>query len=598
MKSKSTAIWFVLAAALAAFIWVYQTWLRPAPPVVAPLLPHFHAADLTAIQVSPAGAREISAVRTNGVWQLVKPLAYPAQTAAIELLAGALEKLVPAARLTAAAMRGHTNTDAEFGFGNPQFSLLIQDGGQQRQLLVGNKTSPGDQVYLRVVGVDGVFVTDAGWLPLLPHSADDWRDTALMDGAGECNWIIITNGTRAMEFRRDGTNDAWRMIRPLQARADGTKLATAFQQLRAGQATRFVTDDPHADLSGYGLQPADLSVWLGHGTNLDAGVEAGKSSPDDPAQVFARRIGWNTVVTVSKDAFAGWRGARDDYRDPHLLNLAASPEEIEVCGPTNFTLLHGTNGWTVAGEKFPADAENVQSLLKMLAGLHVAEFVKDTATPADLAGFGLTTPAHQIILRAAPGDTNAPLAQLLFGTVETNRVFVKRADEGFVYAITPSDFNNLFPFDTASWFYRDRRIWSFSETNVAQVTLRQNGKTRVLVRSGENKWSLGAGSQGILNNPPAVEEAIHRLGDLTANNWVGRNIVDPVKTYGLDPSNLSITIELKTGEKLSVDFGLELPVSHTALAAVTLDGERWAFIFPPVLYQFVTQYLTIPPNAP
>ena len=34
------------------------------------------------------------------------------------------------------------------------------------------------------------------------------------------------------------------------------------------------------------------------------------------------------------------------------------------------------------------------------------------------------------------------------------------------------------------------------------------------------------------------------------------------------------------------------------LPAVTLDGERWALIFPPVLYQFVTTYLTIPANVP
>jgi hypothetical protein len=47
-----------------------------------------------------------------------------------------------------------------------------------------------------------------------------------------------------------------------------------------------------------------------------------------------------------------------------------------------------------------------------------------------------------------------------------------------------------------------------------------------------------------------------------------------------------------------VDFGMEAPQAHTALAAVTLDGERWALIFPPVLYQFVLSYLTIPANVP
>ena len=47
-----------------------------------------------------------------------------------------------------------------------------------------------------------------------------------------------------------------------------------------------------------------------------------------------------------------------------------------------------------------------------------------------------------------------------------------------------------------------------------------------------------------------------------------------------------------------MDFGGELSQAQTALAAVTLDGERWAFVFPPVLYQFVLSYLTIPANVP
>jgi hypothetical protein len=64
----------------------------------------------------------------------------------------------------------------------------------------------------------------------------------------------------------------------------------------------------------------------------------------------------------------------------------------------------------------------------------------------------------------------------------------------------------------------------------------------------------------------------------------------------LKPDNLEITVELKSGEKLSVNFGTEIS-NQTALAAVTLDGERWAFVFPATLYQFVLAYLTIPANV-
>ncbi|MGA2788606.1 MAG: hypothetical protein ABSF60_13875, partial [Verrucomicrobiota bacterium] len=155
--------------------------------------------------------------------------------------------------------------------------------------------------------------------------------------------------------------------------------------------------------------------------------------------------------------------------------------------------------------------------------------------------------------------------------------------------VTTEDFNRL---PEATWEFRERHIWDFTEGDVAQITLHQNGQTRQMVHNGPNKWSLAPGSQGIIN-PPAIEETAHRLGELTVAGWVGHPVTEPEK-FGLKPDNLSLTVELKSGSKYSVDFGAELPSSQTALAAVTLDGERWAFVFPPVLYQFVTTYLTIP----
>jgi hypothetical protein len=319
---------------------------------------------------------------------------------------------------------------------------------------------------------------------------------------------------------------------------------------------------------------------------------------ENSPQLYARREGWNSVVTTSKDAFAPWRGAVNDFRDPHLLTLTTPVAEIEMRGGSNFTLQQrGPNNWAVAGEKFSADNENVQNFLKLIASLRAAEFVKDVVTAPDLQGFGFTPPSRQIIMRGTAGDTNSVLTQLIFGTNEPSRVLVKRGDEDFIYALAAEDYNGLVALYGESWEFRDRHIWSFSETNVAQITLRQNGQTRQLVRTGENKWSLGPDSQGIIN-PPAIEETVHRLGGLTAFYWIGRNITEPEKNFGLNTNNLSITVELKTGEKLAVDFGSEIPKAQTALAAVTLDGERWAFVFPPVLYQFVTSYLTLPPNAP
>jgi hypothetical protein len=597
MKSKTTGIWFVMAAALFAFILFWEHHVH-GPAASANILRGLKPPAVTSIEIFPAGgALEICAARTNGNWQLTKPIVYPAQTTAIEMLLGALQKLVPATRISAAELSEHQPTDAEFGFDPPQFSINVAGDNHVWHLKVGNKTAPGDQVFLRVVGTDGAFVTDADWLRFIPRSANDWRDTALVDAGNACDRIVLTNGTKAVELQCDATNHLWRMLRPLQARADSEHITEALQKLYAAQVSQFVTDDSNADLTAFGLQPADLDLWLDRGSNFVAAIHVGKTLTNDSTQVFARREGWNAIVTTAKEPLSFWRGAVNDFRDPHLLELTAPVAEIEVRGQNGFTLQrHGSNDWAVAGEKFPGDAENVQQFIKLLAGFQVAEFVKDVVTPPDLQAYGLATPTNQIILRSAVGDTNAVIAQLLFGAMQTNEIFVRRADEDFIYGLSLADFSNLNALYGESWEFRDRRIWDFDGTNVAAITLHQNGKTRQIIHNGLNQWSLAPGSQGIIN-PPALEETAYRLGKLTAYYWVGRNITEPEK-FGLNTNNLQITVELKNGEKRTVDFGAELPSAQTALAAVTLDGERWAFVFPPVLYQFVLSYLTIPANVP
>jgi Domain of unknown function (DUF4340) len=595
MNSKTTGIWFVIAAALFAFIFFFQRYHHSAAVGPSPILPDLQPAAVTNVQVIPADAPGISAVRANGGWLLTKPIFYPAQSAAIETLLDALQKLTSAIQLTGTETHEGNNANADFGFVNP-LTLAIQQGQDRWQLLVGNKTAPGDQVYLRVVGVAGVFVADAGWLKLIPHSADDWRDTSLVDfNGGAFDWILLTNNARniTIELRRDPTNHLWRMLQPLAARANNDFINDALQRLQAARVSQFVSDDPRADLSAFGLQPANLNLWLGRGTNLMTGLLVGKSPTNDALRVFAKRASWNAVVTTTNAPLQPWRGAVNDFRDPYLLELTAPVAEVAVSGDHNFTLQRqGSNLWQVARENFPVDDGSVQQFIQTLAGLRVSEFVKDVVTPHDLSAYGLTNPVRQITLRSAVGDTNAVIAQLLFGATQTNKVFVRRADEDSVYAVSLEDFNRL---PDSGWEFRERRIWDFTNDEIAQITIHENGKTRQVIRNGPNNWSFASGSQGIIV-PSAIEETAYRLGKLDAVGWVARDVTNPAP-YGFKPDNLSLTVELKNGKKYTVDFGGTVP-PETALAAVTLDGERWVFVFPPALYQLVLSYLTIPANTP
>ena len=594
MNSKTTGIWFVVAAALLAFIFVFEHYLRPVIAGPSPLLPNLRPAAVTSVQVFPAGELEIEVNRTNGGWVLARPVFYPAQTAAIEALLDALQKLVPA-RISAAELREQKNSEAEFGFEKPQATLVIATGNQGPQLKVGGRTPPGDQVYLRVTGVDGVFVADAGWLNLIPRAGDEWRDTALVDaGQNDFDWIVLTNNARVIELRRDPTNHLWRMLRPLQARADTDHITDALQRLKAASVTRFITDDPNADLTAFGLQPADLDLWLGRGTNLVAAVHEGKSPTNDATRVYAKREGWNTVLMAAREPLAPWRGAANDFRDSRLFELTAPVAEIEVRGTNHFILRQqGSNDWQIAGEKFPADADNVRLFIKTLASLRIADFVREAVTKTDLTNYGVAKPQREIILRSKAEDTNAVLAELDFGAMQTNdnEVFVQCAGEDAIYAVTVRDFNQL---PGESWEFRDRRIWNFKVDDVARITIHQGGNTRQIAHNGPGKWSLVVGSQGFIEGK-YIEQTAQMFHDLAAAAWVARNYAEP-EQLGFSTNNLQITFELKNGERETVDFGLgiKLAQEETALAAVTLDGERWAFLFPLALYQLVLSYFTIP----
>jgi Domain of unknown function (DUF4340) len=437
MNSKNTLIWLVIAAALFAFIFAFEHFLRPNATESLAVLPDLQPSSVTSIQVIPAHALEIRADYTNGTWLLTKPIAYPAQTTAIETLLAALQKLTPAVRISAGELHEQRSAEADYGFETPQISIVIEAGDQRWELKIGNKTAPGDQVFVRLVGKDGAFVTDADWLKYLPRSANDWRDTALVDFAGRTpDLIILTNGTKVIELHSNATNHLWQITRPLVARANSGRITEALQRLQTARVSQFVTDNPKSDLSSYDLQPADLDLWLGHGTNFATGIHIGKSPTNDSSLVYARHGGWNSIVTTAKEPLATWFGTVNDFRDPYLVELSAPVAEIQVRGTNSFTLQRqGTNDWRVVGERFPVDMASVQTFLEILANLRVAEFVKDVVTAPDLPAYGLATPAWQITLLSSAGDTNSVIVQLLFGGTQTNEVFVRRADEDFVYAI-------------------------------------------------------------------------------------------------------------------------------------------------------------------
>jgi hypothetical protein len=269
---------------------------------------------------------------------------------------------------------------------------------------------------------------------------------------------------------------------------------------------------------------------------------------------------------------------------------------IAIRAEQAFTVERQTNEtWRVVPDNFPADPEAVQELLSTLAGMQVIEFTKDVVNPPDLPGFGLAAPARQYTLKCSPtnsepAQTNCVITELSFGTVtnQPDKVYVRRADESSVYAISTNDFARL---PTQSWLLRDRKFWAFSEDDVSGILIQQHGKTRELVRNGPHKWAFAPGSQGVINDL-AVEETVRGIARTSAVRWLACGEINR-QSYGLSENAHQLTIKLKNGEALDLLLGSEAP-SKNQHAAVTLDGKLWLFEFSWILYRDVASYLSIP----
>jgi hypothetical protein len=592
MNPKNTWIWIIVAAGLfAAIFFLKQFGSKPAVRPV-PVLPGFKGAAVVSVQVHPAGQSVIRAERTNAAWHLTKPMSYPAQAISIESLLAALEQLMPVSQITATELRNRTNADAEFGFEPPHVSLVIESPDTRKQILIGTRTAPGDQLYLQVVGV-GAYIVNADLLKVIPRTADDWRDTSFVDLRKLAfDRIMITNAAAVIELQRDATNNSWTMR---GARADGVGITNLLQKLQALRVAQFL-DDPRLDLETFGLQPAELGLALGQGTNVVALLQFGKSPATNANLVYARQ-GVGTIVTVAKDLALPWRDVPNKFRDRRLLTLTRPIDQIEVRSGESFTLQRESNNtWRALSQDFPVDTGLVNDFLSGLAGLQIVQF-KDAVTEQDLQADGLTNPPpRQIILRSAVtnalGPTNLVVAELSFGATNEDAVFARRADENPVYLVKLAEFQQL---PTAAWQLRARRIGNFTTNNVARLTIRQGGKVRQLARDGTNSWALAPESQGIIN-VFAVEEIAYRFGELAASTWVERGDQNLAR-YGLSTNGLALLFELKNGEKLGVEFGGQSP-SHYHYAATKLNGQTWVFEFPLGLHELVLNYLTIPPDVP
>ncbi|HTD88798.1 MAG TPA: DUF4340 domain-containing protein [Candidatus Binatia bacterium] len=599
MGSWKTTFWLLGAGGLLFGTIVFLERHAPstAPTAeVPPRLVALRASDVTNIVVRRTNQFVLRADRTNLNWNITLPFSYPGQSFAMDKLLSILEDLAPHTHLTQEELQAQKRSLVEFGLDVPAATLVLNHKSGRSELQFGSRTAISDQVYVQVMNIPGVYVVPADLLQLLPQTANDWRDTALVNlTESNLDRFEIRTPARSFAIEVDPTNKVLYLSKPTRARASSPKVEALVRKLQSAQALQFVTDDPRADLDVFGLRPPEAELVLGLGTNDLQVVQFGKSPTNDPTVVYARRMAQTNIVLVPRSILEALQTSHAELRDRHVLAFpAGGVESIEVRGEQNFTIRKQTNNlWFVTEPEFiPADSELVRGSLTLLGFLE-GQVEKDVVT--DFAPYGLATPARQYILRASATNslgapTNRIVAQLDVGARRDNIVFARGAEET-VYSL-PAAFLDRLP--AAAWQLRERRVWSFSTNQVIRLTIQHRGYQRQVLRSPLGEWSLAPGSQGIINTF-AVEELMYRLGELRAVSWVARGDEGRAQ-YGFTENSHKLLIELRLADKpriLTLEFSSR-PAAPYPYALAAVDGQTWIFEFPPDLFSQISNYLANP----
>ena len=474
-------------------------------------------------------------------------------------------------------------------------------GGRRTEVFFGAHTPVGDGVYAQVSHRPGIFLVHAELSDRLPRSHHDWRTTALLGTASgrlTADVVDVRANGRGFTLVIDKTNLVFVLTKPTRARADPGKVDALLRRVFSTEVKQFVTDSPRVELEAYGLQPPELEMALLQGTNEQFVVQFGRSPTNDPSLVYARRSTHTNIVLVPRATLEALQVSHGDLRDLHLVTWGTNQvDAIEVLGTESFAVRRQTNGTWATGESTltPADGEAVKEWLDALSRLEGTvekDVVTDFANP-----YGLSPPARRYVLRSsslAPGGSlsNRVVAELQLGHRQDDKIFARRPDEFTVYSLTPRDVIHL---PVAPWQLRDRRVWSFTTNQVVRVTIRHEGRQRVLQRSPSGIWTITEGAGTVIG--AAVEELMFRLGDLRAYAWVAEG-ESRRGDFGFTPDGDHIAIELATGaakgQALVLEFSTQTAnvVSKYALAVV--EGHTSIFEFPPALQFEVIRILISP----
>lgn len=382
-RGRSFLILLVIGLGLGAYIYFVERHRPPAEERNAETLekvfPDLDAAKITELTVKAASGATTTLEKEGETWQIVSPI----QTAADESELSSITSNLSTLEVQRVVIEKPKDV-AQYGLAEPRVQVTFQVSGQPKphELLLGEKTATGGDLYARVDGAPRVILVPAGLETTFDRDTFALRDKRVLTfGPDKVDRLDITSASWQLQLAKKA--DTWRMAKPWSARVDSGTVESLIGSLASGQMKALIAGDAKT-LDTYGLDDPAVTVTL-HSGSTSASLLLGRDADDEG--VYAKDASRPMVFTVENTLADDLRREPSEYRQKDLFAFRNyTGQRLEITRGDTTRLFekkkeskedNATARWTQVQPAAKVDATKVDDLASRISDVRADSFVDE-----------------------------------------------------------------------------------------------------------------------------------------------------------------------------------------------------------------------------
>jgi hypothetical protein len=337
--------------------------------------------DIEEVRIALNEEMPARVTKTNGTWKLVEPSAADADASELSSITSSLSTLD-----IERVVDEKAGDLAQYGLAPPRIDVSFKVKGQEKRILLGDKTATGGDIYAKLPDSPRVFLVSSYIESTFKKDPFSLRDkTILKVDRAKVDGFTASDGKTTLEFTKNGSD--WTIVKPIAARADFGAVEGAIERLATANM-QGITADNATTLAQYGLDKPTATMTVKSGSS-SATLTLGKT---ENAVVFAKDASRPLVFTVAPTLRDDVIKPVGDFRRKDLFDARSfTATRVEFTRGNDTQTFEKSKSKDKDGKEVDVwkdgkggtvDTMKVEDLLNKVTGLRASSF--EAAAPAAL----------------------------------------------------------------------------------------------------------------------------------------------------------------------------------------------------------------------